>query len=407
VGGGKVYFVRPDGATYGNANGSSWSNAWSGFSKINWNQITPGTAICLAGGSYSQSLSPQSSGNSANPIVIKRALTSDPQCGSGTESWTSSFDSQIVMSNIIEIGTSYITIDGTKANGISVTMQNPTDSDYAGIAGDVGPTSYVTIRNIEVAGPCGSTACAQNNDQRSVELEHWNGSDYDKQDNWIFQNMNIHGACNNFVLYGATNLTVENSRMADSATTNTANCHPNVVNDGSPGPVTWRWNEITNWQVEGIMFLQKGTWYVYGNNWHDPMSGSYPRVMESQTSAMQVYFYNNTIANDSYYSIIDTANGGSWSSTSQGRNNIYWNDTQGGPNLPSDDYDYSDQSLSGETHGQGNAPNPFVSSGSQNYRLIKDTNAGLTLSSPYNIDYDGNTRGANGVWDRGAFQFFP
>ena len=30
---------------------------------------------------------------------------------------------------------------------------------------------------------------------------------------------------------------------------------------------------------------------------------------------------------------------------------------------------------------------------------------GLTFSSPYNIDPDGNTRGADGVWDRGAYEF--
>jgi hypothetical protein len=49
--------------------------------------------------------------------------------------------------------------------------------------------------------------------------------------------------------------------------------------------------------------------------------------------------------------------------------------------------------------------NPFVSSGTDNYRLLADTTAGVSLTAPYNTDLDGTTRGIDGVWDRGAFQF--
>src|SRR5437899_8360956 len=49
--------------------------------------------------------------------------------------------------------------------------------------------------------------------------------------------------------------------------------------------------------------------------------------------------------------------------------------------------------------------NPFVDWVNENYHLLAATQAGNTLSAPYNTDPDGNTRGADGVWDRGAFEF--
>jgi len=39
------------------------------------------------------------------------------------------------------------------------------------------------------------------------------------------------------------------------------------------------------------------------------------------------------------------------------------------------------------------------------YHLAKATVAGTTLSAPYNQDMDGVTRGSDGTWDRGAYEF--
>lgn len=40
----------------------------------------------------------------------------------------------------------------------------------------------------------------------------------------------------------------------------------------------------------------------------------------------------------------------------------------------------------------------------EDFRLSGPTSAGLALSAPYNVDPLGNTRGADGIWDRGAFE---
>lgn len=47
----------------------------------------------------------------------------------------------------------------------------------------------------------------------------------------------------------------------------------------------------------------------------------------------------------------------------------------------------------------------YVDYTARNYRLAAATAAGTTLASPYNVDLLGNTRGADGTWDRGAYEY--
>lgn len=74
-------------------------------------------------------------------------------------------------------------------------------------------------------------------------------------------------------------------------------------------------------------------------------------------------------------------------------------------------YDCSAQAAPSEANRQvltaGNSP--FVSftesHGPGTYQLSGPTDAGTTLSSPYDTDMFGNVRGDDGTWDRGAFEF--
>ena len=169
--------------------------------------------------------------------------------------------------------------------------------------------------------------------------------------------------------------------------------------------MTWRYNEIYNHQVEGIMCIFGGSayWYIYGNVWHDGMTGV-SRVLEAQDGVEgPFYFYNNTIAN--VVMAIRTANGGSYAAGSIGRNNIYWNSATGG-GLPDNDYDFAN-SATGDTHGVNNGSNPFVNSAAQNYHIVTTTSStlprgrGTPLSAPYNMDFDGNA--FTTPWDIGAY----
>jgi hypothetical protein len=390
----------------GSNNGSSWANAWTNVSSIGWSGLAAGDVVCVAGGSYSGSINTGASGTSGNPITIRRATAGDSTCGSSTTGWNAAYDAQVGIGGI-NLHNNYVTIDGAVSNGITMTLANSSGSPSA--VGVSGPTNGIILRYIEVAGPCGTTACNQNGDTRSIDLNNWNGSNYDLQNNMTIQYANLHGSCTILWTAHSTNLIIEHSRFADSAdsTPGNPNCHPNVIAEQDSTGTTFRYNEVTNWQVEGIMACPNGgcssSWDIYGNVWHDPMSGSYPRVLESQGNSNGPYhLYNNTFVNISY-AIADTANGGSFSSDSVGRNNIYWNASVSG--LPSNDYDLCNSSCS-ESHSQNYSnTNLFANYSGHNYQLAMATNAGAALSAPYNLDLTGNPRGADGVWDRGAYEF--
>jgi hypothetical protein len=60
---------------------------------------------------------------------------------------------------------------------------------------------------------------------------------------------------------------------------------------------------------------------------------------------------------------------------------------------------------SSEAHGQLFATTPFTNRTAKDFTLKAATQAGLPLPAPFNVDMFGNTRGADGIWDRGAFEY--
>ncbi|MFN7138985.1 MAG: LamG-like jellyroll fold domain-containing protein [Limisphaerales bacterium] len=63
------------------------------------------------------------------------------------------------------------------------------------------------------------------------------------------------------------------------------------------------------------------------------------------------------------------------------------------------------QTTLGEATGQAITSSIFVNYTGRDYRLASATAAGAPLASPHDRDMFGNTRGADGNWDRGAFEF--
>src|SRR5437879_13761025 len=93
------------------------------------------------------------------------------------------------------------------------------------------------------------------------------------------------------------------------------------------------------------------------------------------------------------------------------RNNIWYNcvAARHGPNTASitasHNY-YINTPFNSETNAQTTpTTSPFVDWVNENFHLSAPTIGGLTLPAPYNIDPDGSTRGAGGLWNRGAYEF--
>lgn len=185
-----------------------------------------------------------------------------------------------------------------------------------------------------------------------------------------------------------------------------------LVNIGNgPGP-------SSNWAFYGNLIFETGT---------APNTGITSLVESICTGGINtMVVYNNTIINqiggvwDGNTGIIDSgncSNAGSWTV----ENNLWYGSIQVDKNyaaIGTADYNtllntaWSAGSASNTHDFQTNSGSatPFVSIASSNFQLSSETvvahlNDGLSLSSPYNVDFSAITRGTDGTWERGAYEF--
>lgn len=155
-----------------------------------------------------------------------------------------------------------------------------------------------------------------------------------------------------------------------------------IWDDGSSGLTSF-----DNWEIYGNVIwndkdiAHSGGVIIVGGN-----GGSW-----AGSSASNVKIYNNTIVGiqGAFTAAIILINGGSGNEV---RNTI-WYDCFSTPSANPNTSNNSEESS-----------DPFVNYAGGNFHLAAAL-AGTSLSSPYNADMDGVTRGSDGVFDRGAFEF--
>jgi hypothetical protein len=114
AGTGTGWYVRPEGMSYGSGDGRSWTDAWSGFSDVDWDSIACGDTLWVAGGDYGEDLAPGKSCSETARLYVRRAR-SDATQSTGAAGWSAAFDATVhlVGSNISFRGDfSYVTISG-------------------------------------------------------------------------------------------------------------------------------------------------------------------------------------------------------------------------------------------------------------------------------------------------------
>lgn len=412
------WYIRTSSA--GAANGTDWNNAWSIANlNANWSSVAGDDTIWIAGGTYTTSVHPLKSGTSGHNILFKRPLVSDgvPTSAAG---WSAGFDSTVTINpasgdpwyyDNAALG-SYMYVDGRTDQGIVLKLNEVGGQFYPGclVFGDgaVG-THDITFTNIDCLGPFGSSSSGnpQSYDQ-SLTVRSWNGSSFNQiGPNITFANCRFHGSVNLNILVNATGFLFDHCKYYDNLVGN-ANFHQNMVEFLSSGNIRWHDCEFYNWAVEGIMpyGAASGPITIDGCVFHDAVSVG--RVLEPFVS-YQLFCYNNVFYNIPL-GVYSSSGGGSWAAGSQARNNIYWSVSLGGL-VPSDiDYEFSSGNVSG-VHSITSGSNPFVNLAGADFHIISTIGAkfprdkGATLASTYNTDRDGNTRGADGTWDMGAYEY--
>ena len=213
----KNFYVR-SGASGAN-NGSDWNNAWKECSSIVWggsSGVNAGDTVYLAGGNYSTTLVPNTSGNSSAWITVQRVRSTDSAATSAA-GWSSSFDSQVVINtgsdalDFNTVGISYVIIDGRIDGGMQLVTPN---SDGASVSFNYA-VDHITLTNLDLAGPGGSSPVNMNGDNRGIDATAWNGSVYEPINHLIVSHCRIHGQVNNVWLMNCYNAILEHTKFYD------------------------------------------------------------------------------------------------------------------------------------------------------------------------------------------------
>jgi len=392
-----AYYIR-SGAN-GTNNGSDWTNAYTSLPST----LVRGSTYYIADGSYSD-VSINLSGTSI--VTIKKCPSSSLKVDScqSVAGWNDAYgDDQAIFSGSFWLNSGYVTIDGQTEYGIKI-IRSALSQDTAAIRCAAPSCPNLTVQYVEMQGPGGATAYNYLYNSRGVDTElttEWN-------DNMLISHCKIHGFSTGIKIADSLNSTIEYCDMYDMISSN-ANIHQDgIYITGTCGGLTIRHNKMHNYSPEGIYFSgpYEGTYsgvYIYGNTFYNNLNSvplnQYSRGVETDLhkynygKISNLKIYNNTFVN-LWATFRITSSPDDVGPGSEFRNNLMYN--AGGVSTDSDLV---------ASHNTIASSNPFVDLSRFNLRLSSPTEAGYALSSPYNTDMDGNTRGSDGTWDRGAYEF--
>jgi hypothetical protein len=429
------------GAT-GSNNGTSWSSAWNEMSAINFSTVACGDTIWLGGGSYSTGINLAVTKNCTvgAPLTINRVLSTDavPTAAAG---WNASFDSQVIIPNIFVVGpAAYITINGREwqggvvgSGGIQVLIPGSSGEGIdASNTGSTGPAiDHITWSYIEIYGPaCVTSGTCTGGGIVGVQIMPYCSNQ--NRTNMLFDHLSVHRTGEAFRGCGWGSSTIQYSLIYD--TNNDGEQHEDILYSNPPYEnVTWRYNQIFMSPNDGIFFEGTGgdaNFQFYGNVFYH--SGGEFMVFKQETSGTYgpVFVYNNTFDSDGTFGDYSCPSNCPWldfsgpmASGSVVENNIFSHVTISSGNAPGGNYNAwstdvgkADAGANSFTFNAGTlgASSLLVSESpsnptAANFQLTA-TGAttfqkGTTLPAPYNMDPLGNTRGANGIWYVGAYQY--
>jgi len=399
----------------GNGSGSDWNN----IANFNTLSLLRGNTYYLQDGSYSgKTFNTANSGTTL--ITIKKAIESDH--GSATGWQTTYGDGQAVF-GAWQVHTDYWVFDGQRRNsnwqggainqyGIRVAAEGPLRLDNGAGAG----ADNTTFRYIDIEAGGRGTGFGD-------DVVYGLASN----SNITFQYCALHDSDRTiFLMRGAwQNLLVEYCYIARNNST-PAN-HGEMLSDVESDFLVFRYNVIFDIFGTGVWAVLNGGgskspsntangWKIYGNLIHWPSGGGngVAAVFYSANDATNsnwtdnLQFYNNTIIafgnGPLFFGIHIEAGSGNVV-----KNNIWYDPEglgQGGATFTHNSY--HGVASDGGPNSQVLSGDPFVNRIGGNFHL-SGTNlpsAGdATIGAEYNMDMDGVTRGADGTWDRGAFEF--
>ena len=407
-----------DDSAAGAATGADWTNAYLVLPTT----LVRGDTYYLADGSYPKyEFDTVESGTTL--ITIKKAIPSDHCTDTGWNAGSMGSGQAVFNSGALDtfqVSQDYLTVDGQQRTSLSSghgIKLNGSDCFGAfcstlNIAG-----SNLTVRYVEIEG-------IGDNDPGERNEALING-DSNPKSNWTFQYLYLHHSGQAHIATTRINtLLLEHSYLFHNFTSPTT--HGNCFIDTESPNVTIRYNVFHDFRgtacitMRGAVGVPVDNWTIYGNLFRSTIGNTDSGVGNGIIYCLfvgctNVKIYNNTTV----FNLTSGQSGVNWKVGNTGtpniQNNLWYGITAGLtmtlPDGSTEDYNTALNSPIGAFTGPNDvltasgAADPFVSSDGGDSHLTAATTTGITLSSPYTTDPDGLTRGADGVWDRGAFEY--
>ena len=391
-------------------NGSDWTNAYGSLPS----SLTRGDTYYVADGNY-PGYSFDDAQDGTKYITIKKAIQSDhgidtgwlDNYGDGQAIFQSTCTANWVGCSSLVFRTGYWILDGSIGSGSNIEsygflVPSSQQGSYAenliqlGKLGYTDSVSHVTIRHLAVtcAGPSINTG------QRAI----LGGSDVNLQNVFVDN-------CQNSIAGIEPNWLIENSYFGRAWSSPLH--HGEQINSSLRADGTIFRNNVLA-QCEGTTCIGNypvKNWDIYNNIFMNVRTGNGIVGASGNDIVENTRIYGNTIINSGSPIIYQNNPNAGFGSGNVVKNNFFYNSN--GAILPGTggliDHDYNvffnSTSVSTETHGQVLISDPLVKAGTGDFHLKFPTDPGLSLGTPYNKDKDGNTRGTDGVWDRGAYEY--
>lgn len=406
-----AHYVRAD-AT-GNGSGSDWINAYT---------VLPATLIrndvyYIADGSYPGMVF-NTPASGTLPITIRKATVADHGSDTG---WNSTMgDGLATFTGMLEFTSSYWAIDGATGGGVTENwnknfgfrIEEKRDAYALVRINYTGNANNISINHVDMEGKGSVSSVGGYYSNDGIAIYN-NAQNISVSHAWLHEI----GRCPVFII-SSQNVLFEHLYV--SSFYGSPGVHSEVMSAGQGplGDITWRYSLITALRSTGGLIFNNidqpsSHLYVYGNVFYHPpgviwdVANGVIGGWTSTSNAMNnVWVYNNTFVNidqDSLSTLPLVYSG------NRAYNNIFINSKS--PNFSKfGEHDYNHFVNSGDNHAEPNGTtattgDPLADIINLDFRLKSATQAGKTLEAPYTIDGWGISRGLDGLWDRGAFEY--
>jgi hypothetical protein len=203
---GATWYVRPSGGSYGSENGTSYANAWDGFTNINWASISADDTLYICGAHTTEVLTIGADGTLINQLTVSGGCSGD----AGSISNSNPPITPIATRKYIDLKD--ISLSSNSSSRVLTVGSNGTD---------LTPTTKVRLFNVSINGAGGGSTCLR----------------YISTDGIIYGGTYINCVHGGLQAFNSPGIEIAHLTLGNNGTSGTGNFDAIGVDDGCYGPI--------------------------------------------------------------------------------------------------------------------------------------------------------------------------